>query len=1165
MHHAAESYFKKLHEIRSTGASVPETSYYPALAELLDTVGGELKPKVCCVSDIADIGAGRPDFGLFAAHQLQKSKVAAPLADQHPERGVVEVKSTKDDSWVTADGRQVAKYWGHYRQVLVTNYRDFVFVGEDENGEPRKLETLRLAGSESAFWTKCVHPQKFADETGERLVEYLRRVMLNVATIVDPESLAWFLASYAREAKARVEAAKDLPSLAALREALEASLGMKFAADPLKPKECEQGERFFRATLVQTLFYGVFSSWVLWARENGGKKGVRFNWHEAHWKLHVPIIASLFEQIATRNKLESLGLVELMDWTGMALNRVDPERFFQKFEEDHAVQYFYEPFLKAYDPDLRKALGVWYTPPEIVKYQVARVDKMLRGELDIPDGLADPSVYVLDPCCGTGAYLVEVLRSIHETLEAKGGGALTAHKLKKAALERVFGFEILPAPFVVSHLQLGLLLRKFGAPLASERAAVYLTNALTGWEPPQGPKTKLPFPELEEERDAAERVKRDVPILVILGNPPYNAFAGTSPQEEEGLVECYKEKLNTPVDEGGWGIRKFNLDELYIRFFRIAERRIVTGGKGIVCYISNFSYLSDPSFVVMREQFLQEFDKLWFDCMNGDSRETGKRTPEGKPDPSVFSTEQNKEGIRVGTAICLMVRKSERAAKPTVLFRDFWGVNKRGELLDSLAAQDFEKQYETATPSKENRHSFRPSDTSSMYASWPSVSELCMIDPYNGPIERRGSALISIEKEPLLNRIRAYFDPSVSDEEVRLIHASLMMTGNRIVGTEARTKIRKEFVFDPSRVVRYPVRPFDVRWCYLENLRPLFSEPSPQLLEHSTIPSNKYIVVRENSVTEPTSAPLLYSELVCDYHCLAVEARHIPLLLRREPRNPKRGKSQSSLLGESTQVVANLSPLARNYLASIGVDNPDEAEETAALIWMHTLAIGYSPAYLAENADGIRQDWPRVPLPKTKGILLASAHLGRQLASLLDTERPVAGVTMGAIRSELKVVGVIARVGGGALNPDVGDLDVTVGWGHSGKDRATMPGRGRLAERAYTSDELAALQTGAKSLKLTLTDLLAVLGKTTYDVYLNEVTYWRCIPTCVWDYTIGGYQVIKKWLSYREKKLLGRPLKIEEVEYVTEMCRRLTMLIVLQPECDHNYETVKANPSSAST
>ena len=204
----------------------------------------------------------------------------------------------------------------------------------------------------------------------------------------------------------------------------------------------------------------------------------------------------------------------------------------------HAVQYFYEPFLEAFDPELRKQLGVWYTPPEIVQYQVARVDTVLRTELDIADGLADPRVFVLDPCCGTGAYLVEVLRKIVHTLkEEKGEGALAELAAKEAVQKRVFGFEIMPAPFVIAHLQMGLLFQNLGAPLdeqKNERAGIFLTNSLTGWDF-KGQNNQLAnWPELEAERAGAGRVKQDKPILVILGNPPYNAFAGVSPQGGAG-------------------------------------------------------------------------------------------------------------------------------------------------------------------------------------------------------------------------------------------------------------------------------------------------------------------------------------------------------------------------------------------------------------------------------------------------------------------------------------------------------------------------------------------------------------------------------------------------------------------------------------------------------
>ena len=220
---------------------------------------------------------------------------------------------------------------------------------------------------------------------------------------------------------------------------------------------------------------------------------------------------------------------------------MDRKAFFARFQEGEAVTYFYEPFLAAFDPELRKQLGVWYTPNEIVRYMVARVDRALKDDLGIADGLAADNVYVLDPCCGTGAYLAEVLRRISSNLEGKGLGALVGARVKEAATQRVFGFEIMPAPFVVAHLQVGLTMQDLDAPLSedgAERAQVFLTNALTGWAPKE--RKPLLFPELAEERDRAERVKQETPILVILGNPPYNGFAGVAVEEEQELLEAYR-------------------------------------------------------------------------------------------------------------------------------------------------------------------------------------------------------------------------------------------------------------------------------------------------------------------------------------------------------------------------------------------------------------------------------------------------------------------------------------------------------------------------------------------------------------------------------------------------------------------------------------------------
>ncbi len=625
---SVETYFCELRDIRATGAATPETSFYPALSNLLNAVGAILTPPVRCVMTVKNQGGGLPDGGFFTAAQFEKNDERAAFLSTLPERGVLEVKGADADIASVARSEQVARYLGQYGQVLVTNLRQFSLVMRDAEGKTILLERYDLATDERTFWRSTHDPASFAREHAEPFAEYLKRALLATAALEDPQAVAWFLASYARDAKSRLERA-DPSEPDPIRTALEEALSVRF--------EGEKGARFFRSTLVQTLFYGVFSAWVLWHKRTAAASA-KFDWRTAAFYLRVPILRKLFHQVAEPGQLERLGLIEVLDWSAAAINRVRRDAFFAHFNEGEAVQYFYEPFLQAFDPELRKELGVWYTPPEIVRYMVARVDAVLRTELNLPDGLADPNVYVLDPCCGTGAYLVETLRRIHQTFEEKGEAGLAPAETLRAATQRVFGFEILPAPFVVAHLQLGLLLQNLGAAFGDrDRAGVYLTNALTGWEPPTGPKKRFLFPELEEERDAAEAVKRDKPILVVLGNPPYNAFAGVSPQPEGGLVEPYKEGLISQ-----WGIKKFNLDDLYVRFFRVAERRIAERSRrGVVCYISNFSYLEDPSFVVMRRRFLSEFDAIWIDRLNGDSRETGKRTPDGKPDHNLSSIFDN--------------------------------------------------------------------------------------------------------------------------------------------------------------------------------------------------------------------------------------------------------------------------------------------------------------------------------------------------------------------------------------------------------------------------------------------------------------------------------------------------------------------------------------------
>ena len=1112
--------------------------------------------------------------------------------------------------------------------------------------------------------------------------EYLCRALSHRAALVEPKDVAWLLASYARDGLARVEAAGDAPSLAAVRKALEDALGVRF--------EGERGARFFRSTLVQTLFYGVFSAWVLWARTGGA----RFDWRTAVWHLRVPVLRALFQQLSDPGRLQPLGLVEVLDWTAAALDRVDQPAFFARFHagegagQDSAVPYFYEPFLEAFDPALRRQLGVWYTPAEVVRYMVARVDRALKDDLGIADGLAAEHVYVLDPCCGTGAYLAEVLRRIAANLEGRGLGALAGARVKQAATGRVFGFELMPAPFVVAHLQVGLTMQDLDAPLADdgqERAGVFLTNALTGWEPRA---TKpLPFPELEEERDRAERVKQATPILVILGNPPYNGFAGMAVDEERALSEAYRttRRVRRPEGQG--------LNDLYVRFFRMAERRIAEKtGQGIVCFISNYSWLDGLSFTGMRERYLEAFDVVRIDCLNGDKYKTGKVAPDGSPDPSIFSTEGDSVGIQVGTAIATLVRKADHAPAEAVGFRHLWGQAKREELLETAEAEPG-ALYADVPPLLPLGLPFVRTAVSEDWFDWPALPEMFPVS-FPGVQTKRDSFLVDVDLDRLRKRIADYFDPETSHEEIARRYPAAMKSSSGFVVRDARA-VRDALLVrggpNEAGFVRFAYRPFDDRWLYWDAERGFLGRPS---IDYRTqaFKGNLFIEAREREAREdfsrgtpirgladnfgngfsnffplwlrdenfgsdgdilhdPGSWPPAHAALPCGGPS-AADLRSVAgrAFRPRTPAFPGSGTSPAggtpafsdapfpgALSPDAPRGIGNdadgprrrpnLSASARRYLEHLGLSVED--------LFHHVLAVLHDSAYREANAGALRMEWPRIPLPgwPTPGnagvspatdrrsgaegpppgkadvspvstrsalpnppagetpafprespaheghepaaepvfpgngasddadvptadgpdpdaresrtassgqigrreaaeALARSAARGRELARLLDPDTPVPGVTSGRLRPEIAAVAVPANADGRNMAGD--DFALSAGWGHYGAGGAVMPGQGRIVERAFTPEERTALG-----------DALPALGETTFDVYLNTRAFWRNVPAAVWRYKLGGYQVLKKWLSYREQNILGRPLHPEEVQHFTDTARRIAATSLL--------------------
>ena len=342
-----------------------------------------------------------------------------------------------------------------------------------------------------------------------------------------------------------------------------------------------------------------------------------------------------------------------------------------------------------------------------------------------------------------------------------------------------------------------------------------------------------------------------------------------------------------------------------------------------------------------------------------------------------------------------------------------------------------------------------------------------------------------------------------------------------------------------ANVVRHAYRPFDVRWLYWE--------PQTKLLDEKR--AEYWLHIQPNNLASSAAQHLRKGEEEPQFVVTAnLGARH--LIERGALMFPCKRRVQ---YGTSEEWVPNLSQSIQTFLTARAL--PPET------IFHHIVATLHAPSYRIENAGALRMDWPRVPLPADADTLRASAGLGATLATLLDPEVPAPGVSTDALRPGLRTLGLPAKRGGKAL--ETADLALTAGWGSTQNTGSgatiVMPGRGFAAERDYTAKERDALEAEGKTLKLSAGEVFALLGARTLDVHLNADAFRTNVPLRIWDYTLGGYQVIKKWLSYREQSVLGRALKPDEAAYVSEVIRRIAAILLMGPALDANYTAAKAN------
>ena len=368
----------------------------------------------------------------------------------------------------------------------------------------------------------------------------------------------------------------------------------------------------------------------------------------------------------------------------------------------------------------------------------------------------------------------------------------------------------------------------------------------------------------------------------------------------------------------------------------MAERRIVEQtGKGIVCFISNYSWLDGLSFTAMHERYLEVVDRIWIDSLNGDKYKTGKLTPEGEPDPSVFSTEWNREGIQVGTAIALLIRENEHAGSDVIRFRNLWGREKRAELLAS-AEQDGEALYQPVKPPNDLGLPFMPVRSTEDYLSWALLPDLFPAS-YPGVKTSRDDFVVDIDRDRLIERMEQYFDPEVSHAEMRRIALGAMERTARFNAEEVRYALRHRG-FLPDKIVRCCYRPFDVRWLYWEPETKLLDEKREDLFAASRS-GMSFLISCPKAERQREGTPFYVAVALPDWHLTRPGSACLPM--GSDAYHAPQRAMFDGLAPDGSVRADGGSSIAHAYVSSIGAGGAEPAD----LISMHALAVGYSPSY----------------------------------------------------------------------------------------------------------------------------------------------------------------------------------------------------------------------------
>jgi predicted helicase len=1029
------TYLDEVRHKRDTGIA-KEHAYRGALEHLLQDTGDGIE----AINDSAQVVCGAPDLIVLRG--------PTPV-------GYVEAKDIDTSLDDAERSPQLKRYRESLSNLILTDYLEFRWYVEGEERGRARLASVTSDG-------KVKSTKAGVREVSELLARFFAQKTPMLGTA---KELAQRMASLARMIR-------DLIEEAYKRENKEGRLHGQLAAfrQTLIPDlDAEQ----FADMYAQTITYGLFAARL---RAPGGTKFTR---QQAAWNLPKtnPFLRRLFNEIAGPDLSREISwavddLAHLLAQADMAEVLKD---FGKATRQEDPVVHFYETFLAHYDPQMRQTRGVYYTPEPVVSYIVRSIDHLLKTRFDRPMGLADENVMILDPACGTGTFLYFVIQEIHDTVvRERGEGAWNAY-VREKLLRRIFGFELLMAPYAMAHMKLALQLQDLGYDFqGEERLGIYLTNSL---EEAITKSETLGFARfISEEADAAAGIKRDEPIMVVLGNPPYSVSSANKGEHIEKLMDRYKEAVR---DERN--IQPLSDD--YIKFIRFAHDRIERTGYGIVGMITNHSYLSGLIHRGMREELLKSFDEIYLLNLHGNAL-IRERSPDGSVDDNVFD-------IRQGVAILMGVSRPQREVVARRSYADLWGL--RQAKYSYLASNDLTTTGWQRLQPMPPYYSLAPQDyrlSSEFDTAW-SISDVLPLS-FSGIKTHRDQFAVAFQQDTLGQRIEALRDTNLSDDALR------DRFGLRDTGTwqlaRARETIRSDDVAE-SALVRCLYRPFDVRWLWYDDA--IVGRARREGMLHLLRDNVAMVVGRAGHVVESARWNLLYvTNRVVDTNIYRRGGGMVfPLYVYTENKKVepvKRGGSAITLALFESQAGygtrrPNLSPefvatVANKLVLDFIPDGKGDLENTFGPedVFNYMYAVFHSPTYRERYAEFLKIDFPRLPLTSDLELFRVLAEKGEELVALHLMESPA--------------------------------LDHTI-------TRFPSTGSNEVQKVRYAED-----------------------GR----VYINKTQYFEGVEPEVWEFHIGGYQVLHKWLKDRK----GRTLSYDDVTHYGKIVVALKETMRLMEEID---------------